>query len=851
MTDSQNANEATSGARELAADEVTLILDPTEFGFANTSELEPLSDLVGQPRAMRALDLGLGVRHRNFHIYAAGLTGTGRLQLIQDAIEQRTTDSKVPNDWVYVHNFRQTDQPTAISLPAGQGAELKTAMGKLIEHLCEALPVAFRQEDFGKEKEKLRMQYREKETQLMGELEKIAAQFDMAVQQNPNGEIFFIPMKDGRAMTPEEAEKISPERMKELESHQDELFRAASKTLNRQREMHRQLSDDVHEIARKFAAQLVDPLIGEIKTKFVSDERKQADLTDEHSVTSDLQTWSNDLRDHMLDHLDSFQEQTDEPHSMLDLLAAAQKDSEQRFLEYQVNVLVDNSDLKRAPIVVENSPNYRNLFGTIERMVDRSGRVITNYTRIKSGSMLRANGGFLVVDLMEALSEPLVWKHLKRTLKSGSLELEVYDPFSMFSVSGLKPGSIPLDVKIVAVGEPLTYHLLYLHDDDFREIFRVKADFDDELTRDEEAGRIYGGLARRLSDRENLRALDAGAVAVLVREGSRLASNRAKLSTLFSELADVIREADFWAGRDDADVVGAEHLELAIRERLSRSDLIAEKIRELIRDQTLLVDIEGTAVGQINGLSVANLGDHSFGRPSRLTASVGVGTGGVINIERESRLSGRTYDKGLLILEGYLRNQYATNQPLALSASIAMEQSYGGIDGDSATIAELLCLLSSLANVPVRQDIAITGSINQLGDIQAIGGVNEKIEGHFEVCSELGLTGTQGVCIPGANCRHLILRPHVAEAIRSGQFHVWAVNTVDEAIELMLDLKLSGIENAEGLHECVLGRFAGMLEILNEQQMGVSGHLIWTPGMPTELPPDPRPPFPHSTSELS
>ena len=444
---------------------------------------------------------------------------------------------------------------------------------------------------------------------------------------------------------------------------------------------------------------------------------------------------------------------------------------------------------------------------------------------------------------LDALVEPFVWKQLKRTLKSGSLEIETYDPFSIFTVSGLKPEAIPLNVRIVAAGEPLIYHLLYLYDEDFREIFRVKADFDDELTRDEQAGRLYGSLVRRLSDSESLRPFDASGVAVLMREGARLASNRRKLSTLFSHLADVVREADYWAGRDVASVVTAGHVETAIRERIARSDLIAEKIREHIDDGSLLVDVEGVAVGRINALSVADLGDYAFGRPSRMTASVGVGTGGIVNIERESRLSGRTFDKGLLILEGYLRNKYAADMPLALSASLAMEQSYGGIDGDSASAAELLCLLSAIANVPLRQDVAITGSINQSGEIQAIGGVNEKVEGFFEVCRLRGLTGSQGVCFPASNTQHLILRPDVVEAIETGRFHLWPVETIDEAIELLTGMPAGGVDDSTSLHGRVASRLSEMVNILTEQRL-MSDRFIWTPGMPTELPVDPRPPFP-------
>jgi len=823
--------------RKLTAAEATLQIDTTEFEFEITDELEPLGEIVGQPRAMKALDLGLGVRHRNYHIYVAGLVGTGRLDLVREAIEARLGDSPVPPDWMFVNNFDEPDCPISLCLTAGRGSRLKRDLEELIEYLREALPKAFREEDFGQEKEKLRKHYREKGDELLSELEKLAEGHGMTVQQMPNGQILFIPLKDGRPMTPEEVEQLSAEELEGLERHQDELVHMAAKVVQQQQQMQKRLSTDVHEVARQFAARIVEPLIDNIKQQYGSEPCTEAG-------TSKLHDWLDGLGRHIVQHVDRFRDLSDVPPPVAAMLLGEQgADPAQRFLDYEVNLVVDNGGLERAPIIIEPAPNYRNLFGTIERIVDRSGKVITNFTRIKSGSLLQANGGYLLVNLMDALTEPYVWKQLKRTLKSGLLEIEVYDPFSLFTVSGLKPQPIPLNVRLVAVGEPLIYHLLYLYDEDFREIFRVKADFDDELDRDEHAGRLYGGLVRKLSKTEGLQPFDQSAVAELIRVGARLTSNRRKLSTLFSHVADVVREADYWARRDAATYVSERHVTEAIRERVHRSDLIAEKIRELIEDGRLLVDVEGEVVGQINGLSVADLGDHAFGRPSRLTASVGVGTGGLVNIERESRLSGRTFDKGLLILEGYLRNQYAHNQPLALSASLAMEQSYGGVDGDSASAAELLCLLSAISDLPLRQDIAITGSINQLGQVQAIGGANEKIEGFFDVCAQRGLTGTQGVCIPTSNVQDLVLRPDVVHAIDEDRFHVWPVATIDEALQLLTGTSAGAVDKSDTVHGKVAARLAEMVDVLRNRQVS-SERPLWTPGMPAELPPDPRPPFP-------
>lgn len=820
----------TTSLRELQSDEVTLTVDARSFGFASTDELDPLEEIVGQPRAMRALDLGVGIRHPNYHIYVAGLIGTGRPELLERALRERAPDDAVPPDWVYLNNFSDPDRPLAVSLTAGQGVRLRNDMTEFIERLQESLPNAFKEEDFDRAKEKLRQEYRKKGGEVFKSLEQLAEQNGMAVEQLPDQQFLFIPLIDGRPMTPDEVDKLSPEMRKEIESHQDELFQTASRVLKKQHDIQRQLSKDVRDVVRKFAEQLIEPIVEELKQKY--DNPKLSD-------------WMGHLKEHVLDHLNRFRETSDMPPQVAALLGGeAGSDPEQRFLEYNVNVAVDNSTLDKPPIVVEDAPNYRNLFGTIERVVDRAGRVITNFTRIRAGSLLKANGGSLVLNLMDAMLEPFVWKELKRTLRSRSLEIQIYDPFSISTVTSIQPESIPLNVKLIAMGEPLIYHLLYLHDEDFREIFRVKADFDTEIDRDEETGPIYGQLIRSLSDKEGLSAFEAEAVAELVRVGARLVSDQNKVTSVFSHICDVAREADFWARRSQAQQVTAEHVRQAVHERIYRSDLIAEKVREVIKDGTLMIELEGMVVGQINGLSIADLGDYAFGRPARLTASVGVGTSGIVNIERESQMSGRTYDKGLLILEGLLRNRYAGEQPMSLSAGIAMEQSYSGVDGDSASVGELLCLLSVLADVPLRQDLAVTGSISQWGEVQAVGGVNEKIEGFFDVCRERQLTGTQGVCIPETNVRNLVLRPDVVEAIKQRKFHIWAVSTIDQAIEIFTGMSAGKIDESQSFHGRVRSRLTEIGDTLWNQERLAADHPLWVPGSPIDIPPDPRPRLP-------
>jgi predicted ATP-dependent protease len=812
-------------ARKLTADEVTFSLSPDQFGYQSTAELSPLDAIVGQSRALRALDLGLGIAHPNYHIYVAGMTGTGRMEMLRAALAERIDERPIPSDWMYVNNFDEPDRPLAIDLPPGQGARFKREMEDLIDTLFDALPKAFQEEDFSREKDHLRKEYQQQSEDLLEELTQPAREIGIAVQMLPDGQLLFIPLKDGRPMTPEEMQTLNQDEVQDIERRQQQVMEIAEKVMLRRHEMERQLTLDVRRVEQAFAMRLIKPLIARIADGYES---------------AKLRHWLDRMAKDLVDHLGRFRQREGRGRVPTE---PGEAHAEERFIDYQVNVIVDNSKLKHAPIILEDAPTYQNLFGIIERVVDRFGRVATNYTRIKAGSLLKANGGYLVFNLMDALTEPFVWKELKRRLKSGLLEIEIYDPFSMFTVSALKPEVIPLKTRLVALGDPLVYHLLYLYDEDFREIFRVKADFDTEMQRNNDAGQIYGRFVRRLSETEGLLPFQADGVAELIRAGVRLADERSKISTEFSRVADLVRESEFWARRDGVQQVTAAHVRQAQDEHVFRSDLVASKIREWIADGTLLIDLQGEVVGQVNGLAVANLGDYAFGRPSRITASVGVGATGIVNIERESRLSGKTYDKGLLILEGVLRNTYARDTPLSLTAGLTMEQSYGGIDGDSASVAELLSLLSALAEIPLRQDIAVTGSINQWGQVQAIGGVNEKIEGFFDVCHAAGLTTTQGVCIPEANVKNLVLRPDVVEAIEAGQFHVWAVGRLDQAIELLSGLPAGDTQLEGSFHQRVAKRLSGMSDAL-KGQTPPSVERVTAAESPPALPPDPRPPAP-------
>ncbi len=817
--------------RELSAHELAPEVDAAQFGFRTTDELVPLDRLVGQPRALRALHAGMGIRQPNYHVYAAGMSGTGKMSTILRTIESRARNESIPDDWVYVNNFEAADQPVAIALKAGDGAKLRQDMASLVARLLEELPKAFQREDFSREKERLRKQYRQQGESIFEEVNRMAQERSLIVQQFDDGRLVFVPLRNGKPISQEDAQQLTAEELQRIDKSQEEVLEAARSVFQRQQELERQLNADVRQVEQSFADQLIAPLLAEIATRYANER---------------LTAWLDRLKAHFLLNLDRFRRRADRLIQQLEPLIgdSGLADVQERFYEYQVNLLVDNGSQKQAPVVVEAAPNYRNLFGTIERVVDRFGRVVTNFTRIKAGSLLKANGGYLVFDILDALAEPLVWTELKRTLKRGSAEIEIYDPFALFTISGMKPEPIPLNIKLVVVGSPLLYHLLYRFDDEFREIFKFKADFDTEIAADSHAPQIYGQLVRKLSEQENIPPFDAGGVAMLVRTSARLAEHKDKLTAQFSRLCDLIREAAFWAKEETATVVTATHVQRAMEEHIYRSDLIAAKIRELIAEGTLLIDLSSSVVGQVNGLAVADLGDFSFGWPARITASVGIGTAGVVNIERESRLSGRTFDKGLLILEGFLRNTYSRELPLALSASLAMEQSYGGVDGDSASAAELVGLLSAVAGVPLRQDVAVTGSINQHGQIQPIGAVNEKIEGFFDVCRHAGLTGTQGVCIPEGNVKNLVLRQDVADAVAAGKFHVWAMGHIDHAIELLSGIPSGSVDRADSFHGRVQERLRQMERRLKPPPAAAREKEVASGEQAPEPPRDPRPPLP-------
>ena len=775
---------------ELSAAQVRKAVDLRGLDFTTTADLEPQTALVGQERATQALDMGIAMPQPGYNIFVSDLEGRGTLAQITAMLQARAAALPTPGDWAYVHNFRQPDQPRALALEPGQGCRLQQDMERLVTHLRETLPKAFQHEAFESEQRELGEKYEQQVRQIQQEFTRFTQQQGFMFQVDPMGNAVFMPLRNGEPMSQEELQGLSDDERQALDKRQSEVLRTFRAVMQQQRQLMQQLAEEIRAIERHFCATIIVPLIDDLKQRYPQD-------TVRHHLEA--------VQEHMLSHLELFKG-GGAPSQPGGMPTPPSLEGSESFLEYRVNVVVDNGDTQGSPVLIEDAPTYKNLFGTIERVVDPHGRVVTNFTRIKAGSLLQASGGYLLFNLEDAMTEPLVWKTLKRTLQSTQIQIESYDSFAFFTISAMQPEAVPMRTKVVVIGPPWLYYMLYFYDSDFAHLFKIKADFGEEMDATEAHQASYAHYIAHVCRDEQLRPCDRSGVEAMIEFGMRRVADQDKLTSQFGAIADLLRETNYAAMQSGADVVRRTHVEQALQARRFRANRIEEKLREMIAEGAVLIDTEGRQLGQVNGLAVLQLGDHTFGRPSRVTATVSMGRSGIVNIERESKLSGNTHDKGVLILSGYLRQMYAQDKPLTLSASLCFEQSYSGIDGDSASSTELFVLLCRLANVPVRQDLAVTGSVNQAGHIQAIGGVNEKIEGFYDVCKQRGLTGTQGVIIPQANVRNLMLRPDVAESIQSGQFHVYPIVHVDQGLELLTGIPAGEVGNPETLHGLVNGR---------------------------------------------
>ena len=749
------------------------ICDPHSLSFATTDDLVPIERLVGQERALGAVRFGSEIDRPGYNLFALGAQGTGRHTAIVSYLGKKAADAPAPDDWVYVHNFKLAHHPEAMQLPAGMAIRVRDAMDELIEELRVAIPALFQSDEYREKHRAIDTEFDEQRDEAFETLRKKAEAQNATILRTPMG-FALAPTHDGQVISPEVFNLLPKDQKSAIETKIAELQKELSGVLEQLPLLEKRHRDQIQKLNAALTGTVVEASIKMFADRF--------------STVDTIQKRLARVRDDIVEHADIFLSQTEAEAASPFPVNTADPASASRFNRYRVNVMVandGNGDHKGAPLVREDHPTLANLVGRVEHIA-QFGALITDFTMIRPGALHRANGGYLIIDARKVLSEAFSWEALKRALRGGTITIvSAAEQLSLASTISLEPEPIPLRVKVVLVGERILYYLLSTLDPDFAELFKVEVDFDEELPRSDENVALYARLIASIAKRENLLPLDASGVARVVEEASRLAEDAERLSLKVGQLEDLLGEADYWARNTGQQQISDTDVERAFNEQIHRADRIRERRHEAIERGTLLVETDGEAIGQINGLSVMSLGRFSFGQPTRITTRVRMGSGKVVDIERETKLGGPLHSKGVLILSGYLAANYARDVPVSLWASIVFEQSYGGVDGDSASSAELYSLLSALADVPIRQSLAVTGSVNQFGQVQAIGGVNEKIEGFFDICQSRGLTGRQGVLIPASNVKHLMLRSDVVQAATEGRFSVYPIETVAQGIELL------------------------------------------------------------------
>jgi lon-related putative ATP-dependent protease len=762
----------------LAPDQLYRPCDTDRFTFTTTDDLEDLAEGIGQMRATDAAHFGIGMRHPGYNVYVMGQPGSGKRSLIQQLLDQRAPQEAKPADWCYVYNFTQPHKPRAIQLPAGMGTRFHADMQQLLSELQATIPAVFEGDEYRRRLSQIDEEYGERQTHAFGEVGDEANKHGVVLLRTPNG-FSFAPSKGDEVMNPDDFDKLSQEEKTRIEHDIETLQEKLEKVIRQVQLWRRERIERVRKLNEEAVLFAVGHLID--------------DLRRDYAVFPAVCDYLNEVQQNVIESMDEFRKPKEGGLSGLEALTSQQPD----FSRFRVNLLVGRDGTEGAPVVYEEHPTYQNLIGRVEHLA-QLGALVTNFLLIKPGALHMANGGYLLLDAVKLLTQPFSWEGLKRALSTREIRIEsLGQMYSLVSTVSLEPEPIPLDTKVVLLGNRMLYYLLSQYDPEFSELFKVAADFEDEVDRCADNDLLYARLVGTLVRREKLRPFDRGAVARVIEHSARRAEDAEKLSTHMESLADLVREADFWAIQDRRDVVAREDVERAIEAQIKRSDRLRERSHETILRGILHIDTETEQVGQVNALSVFQLGDFSFAQPSRITANTRLGEGELIDIQREVKLGGSIHSKGVLILSSLLAARYAAEQPLSLSASLVFEQTYGQVEGDSASVAELCALLSSLANVPIRQSLAVTGSVDQFGRVQAIGAVNEKIEGFFDICNMRGLSGKQGVLIPASNVMHLMLRRDVVDAATAGKFHIYPVETVDQALELLTGIPV-GAPDAEG-----------------------------------------------------
>jgi lon-related putative ATP-dependent protease len=802
-----------NGIKELDKKELYQCCDPEQFTFETTADLDDLGGVIGQARAMEAVQFGIGIEQEGYNIFALGPVGTGKRSILRQSFERRAASEPVPSDWCYVHNFEQSHKPQALRLPAGKGVELGQDMGEFVEELRTALSAAFESEEYQTRRQVIQEEIQEQQQHYFEELQQKAQEQDLALLRTPAG-LAFAPVRDGEVLSPEALQNLSEEERKRLEANSEELQEELQKILRHVPRWQREAREKLRELNREMTNFAVGGLIDELREKYADFSR----------VVDYLDAVREDVIENARDLLVSGEEGSGHGGNASgrqdDVLAA--QAAARSLRRYQVNVLVDHSRSEGAPVIYEDNPTYQNLIGRVEHRA-QMGALLTDFNLIKPGALHRANGGYLMLDARNVLLQPYAWEGLKRALRAGQVHIEsIGQMLSLLSTVTLEPEPIPLDVKVALLGDRSLYYLLAQLDPDFGDLFKVAADFEGRMSRSEENQEFYAQLLGTLARKEELRPLDRGAVARVIEHSARIVGDAEKLSTRTRQVADLLREADYWAAQNGNGLITAAEVQRAIDAQVYRSDRLRQWMQEEIQRGTILIDTEGGKIGQINGLSVIQLGDFAFGRPSRITARVRLGKGEVVDIEREVELSGPIHSKGVLILSGFLGSRYVRDKPLSLSASLVFEQSYSGVEGDSASSAELYTLLSAIADIPLKQSLAVTGSVNQHGQVQAIGGVNEKIEGFFDVCRARELTGEQGVLIPASNVKHLMLRKDVIDAVEGGRFHIYPIETIDQGMEVLTGMSAGEQDDAGNYPEGSINhRVESRLAELAEKRMAL------------------------------
>lgn len=769
------------GINELKPEDLRRECDPEQFGFETTAEISGSTEVIAQERAVAAIKFGVGIKDFGYNLYVAGVPGTGKTSTVKAFVSQEAKKEKVPSDWCYVNNFKNPDRPRALELPAGRGRQLESDVRELIATLSDLIPRVFESEDYAQRKEEVVKRYRVVRDHRVSDLERKAAARGFILQSTPMG-LMAVPASNGAPMTEEEIQKLSDEKKREIAKYQEELQGEMEQITRSMRGLEKEVREELRKMDREVAFFTVGHLIEDLKEKY----------RDCPGVPEYLE----EVREDVINNIDDFKK-LEEKHPMMPMPPLPPATSLDR---YQVNVLIDNSETEGAPVVLEPNPSFNNLFGRLEKRA-QFGTLFTNFTMMKPGALHRANAGYLILNAIDVLKSFFSWDGLKRAIKNREIPIEdVSEQYGFITTQSLRPEPIPLKTKVILLGSPFLYRLLYAWDEDFKKVFKVKADFDTVMQRTPEHLNQFAAFVKARCQEDNLKEFHKSGVAKVVDYASYLVEDKERLSARFSDIADIIREANFWATQEEAPCVNGSHVEKAVEEKRYRSNLLEEKIRELLARGDLLVDVAGAVEGQVNGLAYHHLGDFSFGRPVRITVTTSMGRGGVVDIDRESKLSGNIHTKGVMILKGYLAKKFAQDKPLAISASICFEQSYEEVEGDSASSTELYALLSSLSGCPLKQGIAVTGSVNQAGEIQPIGGVNQKIEGFFETCKAKGLTGEQGVMIPQQNVKNLMLKKEIVEAVREGKFHIHPVSAIDEGIEILTGV-LAGKRKEDGKFE--------------------------------------------------